>query len=340
MEHPRATMTPKERVMIALEGETPDRIPVINPTSVATVESMEVTGAYFPDVHLDAGKMAALAAAGHEVLGFDSVTAYFSVHQEAAAFGCEMNWGSIDTMPDIKENPYQTPEEFDIPGDFLTRPATATVIESIRLLKKKYGERVCVIGKVMGPWTLSYHLYGVQNLLMDTLLDPDKVNRFLHKLKHVPVMFANAQFQAGADLVTLADHATGDLVGPDVYRDFLLPIHREATQAIHGPLVLHICGRTTDRMSDIAKAGFSAFHFDSKNNTEEATTLARQLGLKLVGNINNPDVLYAGTPEDVRTRVFEAVQAGVQFLGPECAVPLRTPNANLKAIVEAVSGRW
>ncbi len=57
-------------------------------------------------------------------------------------------------------------------------------------------------------------------------------------------------------------------------------------------------------------------------------------------DINNPDVLYAGKPEDVRKKVIEAVQAGVQFVGPECAVPLRTPNANLKAIVEAVSGRW
>lgn len=27
----------------------------------------------------------------------------------------------------------------------------------------------------MGPWTLSYHLYGVQRFLMDTILDPDKV---------------------------------------------------------------------------------------------------------------------------------------------------------------------
>ncbi len=334
--HPRETMTPRERVLAALYGKKTDRIPVGNPTSVATVECMEACGVYFPDAHLDAHKMATLAATGYEILGYDTIAPYFSVQQEAAAFGCEMTWGDIDAMPDVRKNPFNSPEEIEISGDFLERPATRTVIEAIRLLKKEYGDHVCLVGKVMGPWTLSYHLYGVQKLLMDTILDPAKVHGFMKKLKQVPVMFANAQLEAGADVVTLADHATGDLVGPNTYRDFLLPVHQEITPQIKGPAILHICGRTTDRMSHIAKAGFAAFHFDSKNDTLEAKTIAAREGLLLVGNINNPDVLYAGTPEDVKKRVFEAAEAGIEIIGPECAVPLRTPNANLKAVVEAV----
>jgi len=42
-----------------------------------------------------------------------------------------------------------------------------------------------------------------------------------------------------------------------------------------------------------------------------------------------------GTPEDVRKQAHFAVKAGVKILAPECAIPLRTPNRNLKAIVEA-----
>lgn len=334
--HPRETMTARERVMATLEGKKTDRIPVANPTSVATVECMEACGAFFPGVHLDAQKMATLAATSYDILGYDTIAPYFSVQQEAAAFGCEMNWGSIDSMPDVRKNPYDHPQEIAIPADFLERPATATVTESIRLLRKEYGDKVCIIGKVMGPWTLSYHLYGVQRFLMDTILEPEKVHAFLNKLKSVTVMFANAQFAAGADAVTLADHATGDLCSPDTYHDFLMPVHQEITKKINGPLILHICGRTVDRIPHIAKAGFAAFHFDSKNDTVEATTTAAREGLKLVGNINNPEVLFGGTPDDVRQKVFEAAKAGVQLIGPECAVPLRTPNANLKAVVDAV----
>jgi [methyl-Co(III) methanol-specific corrinoid protein]:coenzyme M methyltransferase len=329
-------MTARERVMAALEGKKTDRLPIVNPTSVATVECMEACGAFFPDAHLDAEKMAKLAATSYDILTYDSIAPYFSVQQEAAAFGCEMSWGSIDSMPDVRKNPFDQPEDIVIPADFLERPSTSTVIEAIRLLRKEYGDQVCIVGKVMGPWTLSYHLYGVQRFLMDTILEPDKVRRFLEKLKEVSVMFANAQFAAGADVVTLADHATGDLCSPDTYRDFLFPVHQEVTKMINGPLMLHICGRTADRIPYIAKEGFAAFHFDSKNDLAEATAVAAREGQKLVGNINNPDVLYAGTPEDVRNSVFAAAKAGVQLIGPECAVPLRTPNANLKAVADAV----
>jgi [methyl-Co(III) methanol-specific corrinoid protein]:coenzyme M methyltransferase len=57
--------------------------------------------------------------------------------------------------------------------------------------------------------------------------------------------------------------------------------------------------------------------------------------ISLVGNVNNPEVLYQGTPEDVRRQVRYAVAAGVNIIAPECAIPLSTPLENLKAIVEA-----
>lgn len=334
--HPVETMTSKERVLAGLRREKLDRAAVINPTSVATVECMEESGAYFPEAHTDADKMARLAATGHDILGFDTISPYFSVQQEAAALGCDMNWGSVDSMPDIKSNPYSDPEMIEIPKDFLEKPATAAVIEALKILKKEYGNHVCLVGKVMGPWTLSYHMYGVQKFLMATIKDPEKVKGFLEKLKEVSALFANAQIEAGADVITLADHLTGDLAGPYAYRDYLLPLHQELTGRIKAPIILHICGKTTDRMPYIAQAGFDAFHFDSKNNLQEAARVAREENLLLTGDINNPDVLYGGTEEDVKRDVLDALEAGVTLISPECAIPLRTPNANLKAIVKTV----
>lgn len=328
-------MSPKERVLRALNRQWVDRIPVGNPTSVATVESMEACGSYFPDVHLDAEKMATLAATGHEILGFDTIAPYFSVQQEAAAFGLKMSWGEVDSMPDVLENPYEEPEDIIIPTDFLEQPSIRTVLDALRILKKEYGDHVCLVGKVMGPWTLSYHLHGTQNFLIKTILEPDKVRRFLDKLKGLSVMFANAQFAAGADVVTVADHATGDLVSGACYRDFLLPVHQEMTKQINGPTILHICGNTTDRLDYIARAGFTCFHFDSKVNPRQAHEIVAGR-ISLAGSINNPVTLFAGTPEDVRREVIANIEAGIEIIAPECAVPLRTPNANLKAIVTAV----
>jgi len=87
----KSKMSPKCRFLAALLGGSADRVPVGNVVSVATVELMEAARAWFPQAHLDPEEMARLAAAGHEVLGYDTVMPVFSVTQEAAALGCEVD---------------------------------------------------------------------------------------------------------------------------------------------------------------------------------------------------------------------------------------------------------
>ena len=146
---------------------------------------------------------------------------------------------------------------------------------------------------------------------------------------------AQAQFQAGADIVVLADHATGNLVGPYHYEEYLLPVHKELTAAIEGPLILHVCGNCTDRLEMFADAGFDGYHFEWQ---VDAKVAVERVGHRicLVGNVNNAEVLYQGTPEDVYKQARYAIDAGVDIIGPECAIPLSTPMENLKAIVSAV----
>ena len=75
-------------------GRKGERPPVGNPTSIVCHDLMDTAGVSFPEAHLDANAMADLALAGHEVLGFDTVMPEYSVQQEAAALGCEVDWGN------------------------------------------------------------------------------------------------------------------------------------------------------------------------------------------------------------------------------------------------------
>jgi MtaA/CmuA family methyltransferase len=335
----RDQMTPKERVLAVFKRQSYDMAPVINPTSIATVESMEATGAYFPHVHTNADKMAALAAAGHDIIGFDSVAPYFSVQQEAAALGCSVDWGKIDSMPTISNNPIKDPGDFKMPADFLDRKPIKTVLEAIKLLKKKYGDKVVVVGKVMGPWTLSYHLHGVQDFLMETILEPEKVHGFLSVFKQISLTFAMAQFEAGIDMLTWADHSTGDLVSAKGYAEFLFPVHKEVTGLLkkamprYIPIILHTCGNTMDRMPYIAETGFDAFHFDSRNDPRKSLEIMGNKIL-LTGCVNNPQTLLNGTAEDVKREVNSILDAGIKLISPECAIPCRVPNRNLLEIVK------
>jgi [methyl-Co(III) methanol-specific corrinoid protein]:coenzyme M methyltransferase len=241
-------------------------------------------------------------------------------------------------MPVERSHPWSEPAQVYIPDDFLGKPSIKAVIDAIRILRSKYGNTVAIVGKVMGPWTLSYHVRGLQDFLLETLTAPAKVRGFLSRLKEVTVLFGTAQIAAGADVLCIADHATGDLVSPKMYRDFLLPYHQELTQCLGCPTVLHICGNTLNRLKYICESGFDAFHFDSKVDAVKAVQEVEGR-ISLVGNVSNIQALYSGTPDQVAEQTCYALDAGVQIVGPECAVPLRTPLENLKAITRAVQDR-
>jgi len=327
--------TPKRRFLSGLfGGRKGDRISVANPTSIVSVELMEKAGIFFPEAHLDPYKMAELAAAGYEILGFDSIMPEFSVQQEAEALGCVVDWGSPTMMPDAKTHPAKEVKDIHIPEHLLEKPSIQVVLRALEILRKNYGDRVALIGKVMGPWTISYHLAGVQEFLLWTLTDPDKVRQFLDRLKEVTITFANAQLRAGADVVVIADHATGDLVSPKTYQEFLLPIHQEINQRIGGPTILHLCGNCSDRLRLFVEAGFDAYHFEWQVDAKMAVQVVNH-EMSMIGNIANKGVLFGGTPEEVYRQARYSINAGVDILAPECAVPLQTPIQNLKAIVEA-----
>lgn len=53
--------------------------------------------------------------------------------------------------------------------------------------------------------------------------------------------------------------------------------------------------------------------------------------LALMGGVNNIRLLQ-GAPEEIAAMTHAAVAADIDVIGPECAIPLGTPLANLKAI--------
>jgi len=327
-------LSPKRRFLSALFGGRVDRPALGNPTSVATVESMDICGAKFPEANLDPMAMALLAETGHTIFGFDSVMPVYSTIVEAAALGCEIDWGTKDWLAINRSSPWQEPEDVHIPDDFLERQPTKAVLQCIQILRQRLGDRVAIIGKVMGPWTMGYHMTGVQEFLIDVLMDPDRVRAFLWKLLPIPIIFGKAQIAAGADVLMVADHTTGDLVRAETYRDFLLPVHKVLFRELGCPTILHCCGKTLDRMEYFAQSGVDCYHFESANDAKKAVEIVNNR-IRLAGNINDPHTILNGTPEEVRLQTLYAMDAGVAIVGPECAIPAISPNRNMLAIYEA-----
>lgn len=329
---PYGDMTNRERFLSALSRSQPSDRPVFGTgTSIVCQELMERVGAWFPEGHTNAEKMAALAMTGHTELGFDVVMPLFSVCHEVAAMGCNVDWGSPDRMPESGPPLFKCSSDIHVPDNLLTRSACEVPLKAICLLKQRLGVDAAVCGKVFGPWTLGYHLFGVENFLMGTLDDPDDTRRILERLMPVTIQFAEAQIEAGADCLLLADHATRDLCSPKAYAEFLQEVHSQLAAAIPCPLILHICGDTRDRIGMIAETGLECFHWDTKTGTPEYVRSLAGDRLSLMGGISNLKLLQ-GQPAEIRSNAEAAHAACIDVVGPECAIPLTTPLANLKAV--------
>jgi len=224
-------------------------------------------------------------------------------------------------MPDVREFPNADFSEIVMPSDFLEKPSCRVLLDALSILRRHVGGRVAIIGKVMGPWTMSYHMAGTQNFLLAVGMgETAKVTKMLRQLMPITVAFINAQFAAGADIVVLADHATRNLVGPYHYEQYLLPLHQEITAQVGGPIILHVCGNCSDRLELFAQSGVDAYHFEWQVDSREAV---RRIGdkISLVGNVNNPQALLQGTPEDVYKQARYAIEQACTSSGRNVPFP-------------------
>lgn len=105
--------TPKERLYRALRKQPVDRMPAVCFTQTGTVEQMEASGAFWPEAHADAEKMAKLAEAGHTVIGFEAVRVPFDITAEAELFGCGIKAGDLKQQPSVIKHSVKNLEDLD-----------------------------------------------------------------------------------------------------------------------------------------------------------------------------------------------------------------------------------
>ena len=117
------------------------------------------------------------------------------------------------------------------------------------------------------------------------------------------------------------------------YEEYLKPMHSELAQQIDCPTLLHICGNTKDRIGYIAETGINCFHWDTKSGCPKEIKELAGDNLSLAGGVSNYTLLR-GTADEVAAQVQRAKEAGMNIIGPECAIPLLTPLENLKAITQ------
>ena len=328
--------TPKERLYRALRKQPVDRMPAVCFTQTATVEQMEACGAFWPEAHADATKMATLAEAGHTVIGFEAVRVPFDITAEAELFGCGIKAGDLKQQPSVIKHVVKNMEDLDKIRDYkLNEGRISQVLEAVKILSEKYGKELPVIGSMIGPFSLAQHLNG-DAWFGNLFTGEEVVPALLDFCSDFNIAYAKAMVENGIDTLAIIDPtASYELIGGEFYEKYALPYQKkivDAMKELDVATVLHICGNTTKGLSIMEKTGVEGISVDQK--VDIATAKSNVENTLIIGNIDPVAVLWNGTPEDVAAAAKKILDAGVGLLSPGCGIVSMTPTANLQKMIE------
>ena len=169
---------------------------------------------------------------------------------------------------------------------------------------------------------------------MMTVTDPDQSHEAISAATDFCIEYGRQQVAAGAHMLFPADpSASGDLISPETYKEFVLPYHRKFATSISAPKILHMCGHTEKLLPLIRESHMDCFSFDAP----PAWYVRQVLGNKMrcLGSLDVIDLMPNGTPQQVYDRTVECIRQGVDVVGTACDVSNGTSLDNLKAYVRA-----
>lgn len=195
------------------------------------------------------------------------------------------------------------------------------------------------MGWVEGAMAEAADLRGEGTLLVDLYDRPEWLRDLLEICAEVAVAFAQAQIEAGADLIGLGD-AIASQVSARMYREFALPYEQRIFAAVHemGAVArLHICGDTTHLLAEMAESGADIIDLDWMVDIRSAAEILGEWPV-ICGNFDPVAILLQGTPDQVREATLYCLeQGGARSISAAgCEVPDGTPAQNLHAQSQAL----
>ena len=267
---------------------------------------------------------------------------FMDLSVEAEAFGAEVvvSDEEVPTVVGALIDEDTDLDEIDVPevGDGRTK----LYIEAIEKVVPQIDDRPIFAG-VIGPFSLAGRLMDVNEVMVLCYEEPELVHGVLEKATEFILGYARAFKEAGADGVVMAEPLAG-LLPPELLAEFSTPYVKRIVDELQDDefiVIYHNCGPSVVKAAEsVVDTGAVAFHFG--NAIEMADILPLIPSDRLVmGNIDPAGVLRNGTPEEVRAKTLEVMEANCPsypnfVISTGCDVPPMTPWENIDAFFDAV----
>ncbi len=334
-------MNHKERFLKTLAGEIRNHIPVICPGGMMSMVCREVSIAKhvsWPEAHTMPEAMSKAAREMQEATGFENYGVPFCVTVEAESLGSPVDYGDAVVEPQITGYVLHSPGELIdlIKNRNRNKTRIPVILEAISDLKNYNGD-MPIVGNLTGPVSLAASLLDPNLFMRYMVRDKSFTSEFLSFLTEVIADFGVAQVKAGADVISVGDPtASGEILGPELFAEFVLPSLTEITRRIRkqkARTILHICGHIDSILKLLPASGADAFSFDASMSIH---AVRHELGDKvLMGNIST-FLLAEGPVSTISRAARRAIEDGIDIVSPACGLGTATTLKNIRAMTETV----
>lgn len=337
-------MTSLERCLTVLEAGIPDRVPVIPQTFMLAAET---AGMVIGEMARDGKMMAESHRISQAKYGYDGCVIDIDDASLAEACGSKVIFDNPEEPALVDEHNPLVTDLRQVPDLKLPDPLKdgrlPLWLEATERLVEAIGDHVFVMGRAdQGPFDLLCLIRGTQNFMMELVTeDPQVIWNALDWCREANLAFAKAQKDAGAHATSIGDSYAGpNLIHPDMFRQFALEHEITLAKQVQDygiPWSLHICGATDPILEDMSSTGAKILEVDWQVDMARAHEICAGKNV-LMGNVDPSEPLAIGTPDQVEAKakkVIEDCKGRDLFLSSGCAMGRKTPEENVRALVDA-----
>ena len=341
-------MTSKERIIAAMNLETPDRIPLMCQFSIGSMMIQLKTNPYlfWYDKHVYTDGLIELC----RKFKFDGILVSLHGHSvkwkenldeiETLKDGYKLHYNNrteIHTLADlplvefkkskIEKDIYDIDIEKDIPAKLNYIPVSPglyfdlneeSMFDVFDILYGKLGDSVSIHGEITSPFDYFLDLLGYQNGLMALLMEPEKCKLILKKYTEGLSKIASKMCDKQIDAIKISSPFAGmGFISLEQYDEFVLPFEHEVISTIKAKgkhAYIHTCGSIGDRLESMCNSGASGlecldpYPLGNVDLEDAFNRVGDKIFIK--GNIDSVNTLLNAQVNQARNEITKIIQIG------------------------------
>lgn len=223
------------------------------------------------------------------------------------------------------------------------RGAYGEQLAALRLIAEELADEVPFVQTVFSPLAVMSRLAGGRQVVRGFMEEaPEALEGALSVIAETLAAYAAACLEVGASGIFYApvEWASHDSCSEEEYQRFGRPYDLQILGTVQGASfnILHVC-RNNNMLESLLDYPVHCFHWAATGSgNPRLKDIQAKTEKAVAGGVSHDSTILSGTPEEVTAEAGRALTetGGRRFLlAPGCSIVPQTPEANLRAMIQA-----